>query len=139
MKDPTNGAVAAQPGPSDRSFGWTFAGVFIVLAGISLWRGGAYVPLWALLAGITAAVTVIRPHWLAPLNRWWMKLAEVMHRFVNPILLGLIFFVAITPMALVMRLARRDSLRRDYEPKAETYWIIRDPPGPNPKSLKDQF
>ena len=52
---------------------------------------------------------------------------------------GAMFFVAVTPMALVMRLAGKKLLNMDYEPAAKSYWIERKPPGPPPESVRRQF
>ncbi len=132
-------AHSTLPAPSNRSFGWTFTAFFLVLAGTSFWRGGTFGLWWVAIAGSTAAITLVRPGWLAPLNRWWMRLAEWLQAIVNPIVIGLLFFGAITPLALVMRLAGRDPLARVKDPDAATYWVERNPPGPEPNSLKDQF
>ena len=66
--------------PSDRSFGWTFTGVFTLVAFFQPWL--------LALAAATALVTLIRAHWLAPFNRAWMKLGEVLHHVVSPVVLG---------------------------------------------------
>jgi len=50
-----------------------------------------------------------------------------------------IFFLAVTPTALIMRLSRKDPLRLRFDRNAESYWMNREPPGPAPDSLKNQF
>jgi hypothetical protein len=119
------------PLPSNRSFGWTFTGVFALVAFFQPWL--------LALAALTAIVTLVRTHWLAPYNRAWMKLAEVLHRVVSPVVLGLIFFGLFTPVALVMRACGRDALHRRYEAQLPSYWIRRDPPGPRDDSFRDMF
>jgi hypothetical protein len=127
------------PLPSNRSFGTLFVVVFGLLGAYSWWRGGAVYP-WAFgLSVLTLAVTLAKPDWLAPANRAWMKLAELLNRVVSPIVLGLIFYGMFTPTAWVMRLAGRDALNRRFEPAARTYWVQRDPPGPDPAGLPNQF
>jgi hypothetical protein len=125
--------------PSNRSFGWLFT-VFFTLVGVySLWREGtAYAWMFG-LAGVTAAVTMVRPRWLAPFNRAWMQFGELLHRVVSPLVLGIIFYGVFTPVGLVMRIARRDAMKRRFEPGAPTYWVERDPPGPADDSFQDQF
>jgi len=61
-----------------------------------------------------------------------------MGRVVSPLVLGILFFILITPVALFMRLIGRDALRIKKQ-QVNTYWIERNPPGPNPESFKDQF
>ena len=93
------------PLPSNRSFGWTFSGLFVAVGVYGLWHGGAVLS-WLLVAAVaTAAVTVAREDWLTPLNRGWMRLGELMGRVVNPLVLGLIFFGIFTPVGLVMRIS----------------------------------
>lgn len=119
------------PLPSNRAFGWTFTGVFALVAFFQPWL--------LALAALTAIVTLARTHWLAPFNRAWMKLAEVLHRVVSPLVLGLIFFGVFTPAALVMRACGRDALNRRYDATLPSYWIRRDPPGPRDDSFRDMF
>jgi hypothetical protein len=125
--------------PSNRSFGTLFVVVFAVIGGLSWWNGGSWYPYWIALSAVTGVVTLLAPAWLTPFNRAWMKLAEILNRIVSPIVLGVLFFVVMLPFGLVMRIAGRDPLRRRYEPAARSYWIPREPPGPPPESLKDQF
>lgn len=53
---------------------------------------------------------------------------------MNPLVLGFLFFAAVTPMGLAMRALGKDPLRRRFDRAAATYWIRRDPPGPGPMS-----
>lgn len=117
--------------PSDRSFGWTFTGVFTLVAFFHPWL--------LALAAATALVTVIRSHWLAPFNRAWMKLAELLNRVVSPVVLGLIYFAVFTPVGLAMRALGRDAMCRRFEPAQPSYWVRRDPPGPPDGSFRDMF
>ncbi len=90
-------------------------------------------------AGLTLLVALLVPAWLAPFNRGWMKLADWLHRIVSPVLLGFIFFGLFTPIAWGMRLAGRDLMQRRADPQATSYWLNRDPPGPDPDGLRNQF
>ena len=127
------------PLPSNRSFGTLFVVVFALIGAYGWWRGGAAYP-WAFgLSALTLLLTLAKPGWLAPANRTWMKLAEILHRIVSPVALGIVFFGVLTPMGLVMRLFGRDAMQRRFEPSARTYWIERDPPGPDPSGLPNQF
>jgi hypothetical protein len=125
--------------PSNRSFGWTFAGVFFAAGVWDLWRGGAELPWLIALATLIAVVTLTRAQWLTPLNRAWMKLGELLGHVVGPIVLGAIFFAIFTPVGLVMRLAGRDAMKRRWEPGSASYWVKRDPPGPPDDSFRDMF
>lgn len=131
--------TARNEAPSNRSFGWLFTAVFSLVAAYSLWREGT-AHAWLLgVAAVTAMVTMIAPQWLAPLNRAWMKLGELLHRVVSPLVLGVIFYGVFTPVGLAMRMAGRDVLKRRFEAAARTYWVERDPPGPAEDSFREQF
>jgi hypothetical protein len=120
------------PMPSDRSFGWTFTGVFLIV--------GFFLQPWLFaLALLTGAVTLTRAHWLAPLNRAWMKLGMLLHHVVSPVVMGIMFFGLFTPMGWVMRRFGWDAMKRTWQPGAASYWIRRDPPGPAEDSFKDPF
>jgi hypothetical protein len=125
--------------PSNRSFGWRFT-VFFALVGLySLWREGTAYSWMLGLAGLTAAVTMVRPQWLAPLNRAWMRFGELLERVVSPLVLGIIFYGVFRPVGSVMRVARRDAMERRFEPGVQTYWAERDPPGPADDDFPEQF
>ena len=124
---------------SDRSFGIVFATVFGV---IGLWPllddGG--VRWWSLaIALVFAAVATVRPGLLAPLNRLWFKFGLLLNSIVSPIVMGLLFYLIITPFALCMRLTGKDLLHLKHDPKAQSYWILREPPGPSPETIKNQY
>lgn len=126
-------------GSSNRSFGLVFATVFALLAGYNAWHAGR---AWPWLAGIAAAFLVLAltlPAVLGPLNRIWMKVGLVLAMIINPIVLGLLFLVGFTPIALIARLVGKDFLRLRRQPDVTSYWIVREPPGPEPASMKDQF
>jgi hypothetical protein len=128
------------PLPSDRSFGFTFVVVFSLVVAWAAWTDRmAVAATFAVLAGTTLSVTLMRATLLHPLNRAWMKVGAALHAVVNPLVLGAIYFLVITPTAIVMRLAGRDALRRRLAPAIRSYWIERTPPGPAPDSLPRQF
>lgn len=125
--------------PSNRSFGLLFMAVFAILGVVLAWRGIRPAPLMFGVSALFGVVTLMRPALLTPLNRAWMALAALLHRIVSPIVLALLYFVVIMPVALVMRATGRDALRRRFDPDAATYWIPRSPPGPSAESFRDQF
>lgn len=126
-------------GSSDRSFGLTFAAVALILAGIWYWHERSWW-IYALGAAVLFAVLALAaPKLLAPLNRVWLKIGLLLHHVVNPLVMGLLFFGCITPMALVIRLMGKDMLRLRFDRQAASYWIRREPPGPTPESMRHQF
>ncbi len=131
--------AAVLEGASDRAFGLSFAVLLAVLAGIAVWRGGPSWPYTLTAAVIIAVVAVTRPAVLAPLNRSWMKFGRLVNRVTTPLVLGLLFFLMITPIGLIMRLAGKDPLRLKGDRDAPSYWVERKPPGPAPESMPNQF
>ena len=126
-------------GSSDRSFGMVFAVVFALIGLLPLAFGGA-LRLWALLvAAAFLGIALAVPSLLAPLNRLWLRFGLLLHRIVSPLILGIMFFLVVTPMGLLMRALGKDPLRLRFDRHAASYWIDRVPPGPEPESLKDQF
>ena len=124
---------------SNRSFGLVFAAVFAV---IGLWPllDGAPARWWAVVVGAAfLVVALVAPAVLDPANRVWHRFGLLLHRIVNPVVTGLLFYVAVTPTAVVMRLAGKDPLRLRFDPKAASYWIERQPPGPAPDTMSNQF
>jgi hypothetical protein len=132
-----NREEASAPG-SDRTFGLVMAGALALLAVINYRHAGALWPWELILGALFLAAALIKPPSLRPLNRLWMKLGLVLHRIVNPIVMGLLFYGTIWPTGLVMRLRGRDLLRLKREPGSNSYWIARAP-GPAPETMRDQF
>ena len=124
---------------SDRGFGIVFAVVFTAIGLLPLIRGEP--PRgWSLaIAGAFLAVTLVKPAWLAPLNTLWFRFGLLLQRVVHPIVLAVIYFAVVTPTGLIMRALGKDPLRLRFDPDATSYWIPRDPPGPEPESMKNQF
>ena len=125
--------------PSDRHFGLVFTTLFVTLAGVSYLRGGNVYPWLVFLGALIGLIALLKPTWLGPFNRLWMKFAALLHSIVSPCVLAAIYFVILTPLGFVQRLAGRDTMRRKFEPRVDSYWIPREPPGPPPESLRNQF
>src|SRR5262244_164651 len=125
--------------PPDRHFGLVFTALFAGLAVLSYLRGG-HAFVWLLpLGALTGLVALISPRWLRPFNRLWMKLAALLHAIVSPVVLAVLYFLILTPFGFVQRLAGRDTMRQRIDPRIDSYWISREPPGPPPESLRNQF
>ena len=97
-------------GPSDRNFGFTMAAVFALIGGFGLYKGSWHAPIWLCIAAIFAGLTLWRPQSLNPANRAWLRLGLLMYRVVNPVIMALLFFGAMLPIGLVMRLFIADLL-----------------------------
>jgi hypothetical protein len=127
-------------GSSDRAFGFVFAGFFALLTLLKLWRGWSeWGWVFLGLAAAFATAALIAPAVLAPLNRLWLRLGLLLHKVVTPLVMGLLFYGVVTPMGVLMRLLGKDLLRLKRDPGAASYWIERQPPGPAPNTMKNQF
>jgi hypothetical protein len=139
MHENTQKHIAENKGSSDRTFGLIFSIVFALIAIYPLLAGSA-IRLWSLIvAGVFLLLAIVFPSVLSPANRLWMKFGELLHSIVSPIALGIVFYVAVMPTGLIMRLLGKDPLRLRFDPAAQSYWIRRDPPGPSGESLNNQF
>lgn len=124
---------------SERSFGLVFAVVFLIVALLPLKSGGD-VRMWALgAAAAFAVIALAMPRMLRPLNIVWFKFGMLLHHVVTPVVMGLLFFVTVTPVGLMMRATGKDPMRLKRDAAAQTYWISRTPPGPAPETMKNQF
>ena len=111
--------------PSNRKFGFFFTFVFAVAA--TYFHYSANVGLSYVLvatAFVFLFITLIKSEALLPLNKLWMRFGLLLGLIVSPIVLGIIFFGIFTPIAILMRLNRRDELRLTFAPKV-SHWISR--------------
>jgi hypothetical protein len=126
-------------GPSDRRFGLWFAAIAAAIGALKLWRGSTSGWYWLLAGAVFLALALTFARALAPLNRLWLKLGLLLFKVVNPVVMAILFFVTILPMALVLRAMGRDLLRLKRDPTAPSYWLPREPPGPRPEDMQHQF
>jgi len=124
---------------SDRSFGLVFAGFFALLTLHNWWRAGRAWPMELAIAAVFLAAALLKPALLHWPNRAWTKLGFLLGAIVTPVVMALLFFLVVTPVGLLMRLAGKDTLRRRGPRKGDSYWIVREPPGPSGESMREQF
>ena len=129
-------------GSSDRGFGLTVGGILLLIAAVRTWLHDGYGAIELAFGAVGLCLIVlalVRAESLAGLNRAWTRLGLILFRVVNPIVLGLIFLTTIVPIGLIMRACRHDPLRLKRDPQASTYWMKREPPGPAPETMINQF
>ena len=120
---------------TNRSFGIVFFVVFLLIA-IYPSLSGESVRLWSLAtATIFFILGVINSSLLSPLNKIWFKFGLLLGKFISPLVMGLIFFLVVTPIALFMKLLKKDVLNLKFN-KDNTYWVVKS--GPKSK-MKNQF
>ena len=120
---------------SNRSFGVVFFIVFLLIGLYPLLKGND-LRIWSLIISfIFLALGLINSRILTPLNRLWFKFGLLLGKFISPIIMGIIFFIVVTPIGIIMRLFKKDLLNLKFNEK-ETYWIEKK--GPKSK-MKNQF
>ncbi len=127
--------------PSDRKFGLFFAAIFLLLSGYFLWRTKTN---WALgsvvVGGVFGLFALGRPTLLQPLNRGWMTIGLLLGKVFSPIVLSVMFFGLITPIAFFLRLVGRDELRIRNKSSGVSFWRTRQlRPDGQTTSFKDQY
>tara|TARA_B100000965_G_scaffold374307_1_gene365475 strand:+ start:416 stop:799 length:384 start_codon:yes stop_codon:yes gene_type:complete len=120
---------------SNRSFGIVFSIVFLLIAIYPL-INNEELRIWSLvIAIIFLALGLINSKVLTPLNKLWFKFGLLLGRIISPIVMGLIFFLVVTPIGLIMRIIGKDLLNLKLN-KDKSYWIEKS--GPKSK-MKNQF
>jgi len=107
---------------SNRSFGIVF---FIFFSLIAFWPilNDGQIRLWSLVLSIIFIILgLINSKLLTPLNILWFKFGIFLGKIVSPLLMGIIFFFVVTPIAIFMRLLKKDLLNLKYNDN-KSYWI----------------
>ena len=126
-------------GSSNRSFGLVFTVVFVLIGLFPLINSGS-IRVWSLgLSGVFLLASFLKPEVLQPLNNLWTKFGLLLNKIISPIMLAALFFLVVTPTGIMMRIFSGNPMKPKFDPSAESYWIKRDPPGPKPESMSDQF
>ena len=110
-----------------------------MVAGLHYWKDRPDFFVWLIVGVAFVAVALLMPRTLAPLQRLWLKLGHLMSVVVSPIILALMYALAIVVTGVLIRLFGMDLLSLKFKPEEGSYWIKRNPPGPEFKSLADQF
>jgi len=109
-----------------RDFGLLAAAVVGIMFGLFLpWLRESSFPAWPWsIAGALAVWAAAAPLTLKPSYRLWMKLGLLLGRITTPVILALVFFLVVVPMAIGMRIMGRDPMARQIDRNAETYRVI---------------
>ena len=126
--------------PSNKKFGFLFTLIFIILSGyFYLYKYSNFLIIISLIIATTFLITaLIKPIILKPFNVLWFKLSIFLSKIVNPIILGIIFYILITPIAIITKIFGRDILKIKYTNKI-TYWINKDKIDYDKESFKKQY
>ena len=124
---------------SEKSFGIVFSVVFLIIALYPLLGGGG-VRLWSLtIAGVFLVTGLFAPNVLRPLNRVWFRFGLLLNKIVSPIVMGILFFLTVTPIGLLKRIGNADLLNQKFDPDAKSYWIEVDRERAAQSSMRKQF
>ena len=120
---------------SNRSFGIVFFIVFLLIGTYPLLNDD-HVRIWSLIISIAFLILgLLNSKILLPLNKIWFKFGILLGKIISPLIMGLIFFVVVTPIGLLMRLFNKDLINLKFN-KSKSYWIEKK----EPKSkMKNQF
>ena len=121
--------------PTNKNFGIVFSVIFLIISLFPLINDGS-LRIWSLIVStIFLFLGLTNSKILTPLNKIWFKFGLLLGRTVSPLIMGVIFFLVVTPTALIMRLIGKDLLNLKFS-KHKSYWIEKT--GPKSK-MKNQF
>jgi len=129
-----------RPKLDNKRFGRQMGSVLLAVAGLGFlkdWPQVVNVTLLS-LAAIHLILVLVAPNLLTGINRFWMSLGYYFGKVFAPIEMAFIFFLLFAPIALVMRLFRRDALliRKN---KGDSYWKLRETPRISAESFSNQY
>ena len=120
---------------SNKSFGIVFFIFFLIISIYPIFKDGN-VRTWSLvIAIIFLLLGLINSKFLTPLNKVWFEFGLILGKVVSPIVMGIVFFTVVTPIAFIMRISGKDLLNLKYN-NNKSYWIEKN--GPKSK-MKNQF
>lgn len=120
---------------SNRSFGLVFFIVFLIIALYPLSKNGD-IRIWSFFISLLFLILgLFNSKFLTPLNKIWFRFGLFLGKIISPLIMGLIYFLIVTPISLIMKLAAKDLLNLKFN-KNKSYWILKT--GPKSK-MKNQF
>jgi len=120
---------------SNKSFGIVFFIVFLIISIYPLIDGGT-LRVWSLIISIIFLILgILNSKILTPLNKLWFKFGILLGIIVSPIVMGIVFFIVVTPTSLIMKILRKDILNLKKN-KNQSYWVAKTEPK---TTMKNQF
>tara|TARA_S200000501_G_scaffold308595_1_gene298171 strand:+ start:587 stop:976 length:390 start_codon:yes stop_codon:yes gene_type:complete len=120
---------------SNRSFGLVFFVLFLI---IGLWPliNNNEIKIWSIAISVVFLVLgLLNSKLLLPLNKLWFKFGLLLGKIISPLVMGIIFFLVVTPIGYLMRMLKKDLLNLKFNDE-KSYWIEKN----EPKSkMKNQF
>ena len=107
---------------TNKSFGLVFFVFFLIIALFPLFKDGN-IRIWAIILSVIFLILgLLNSKILSPLNKIWFKFGILLGKIVSPIVMGVVFFVVVTPTSLMMRIFGKNLLCLKKENK-KSYWI----------------
>ena len=125
-----------------RKYGYTMTGALLVIGGLLYWlsKKHPHVGLWLGGAGLAFLILALAaPVLLKPLHFLWMGITYFLGAIMSRVVLSVLFFVAVTPIAVCARLFRGDFLHQKLDPEATSYWIKREAREFDPQKCERKF
>jgi hypothetical protein len=123
-----------------RQFGLALAGILIIFGAVHFIRHRIVLSEWFAAAGVVAlCISVVRPMALRPVYAVFIKVAHAIGWFNTKVILTLIYFALITPIAVIMRVLGNDPLNMKTDKKLSTYWVKRPVLKAAREQLEKQF
>ena len=121
---------------TNRSFGIVFFIVFLIISFYPL-INQENIRVWSLIISLIFLILgLLNSKILNPFNKLWFKFGLMLGRLISPVIMASIFFLIVTPIGLIMKVARKDSMGKKYNKKAKSYWLKRQYPI---STMKRQF
>ena len=110
---------------TNKSFGLVFFVFFLIIALFPLFKDGN-IRIWAIIVSVIFLILgLLNSKILSPLNKIWFKFGILLGKIVSPIVMGIVFFLVVTPIGLFMKLIGKDLLNKKFSNKKSSYWIKR--------------
>ena len=121
---------------SNRNFGLVFFFVFLIVSLLPLLKEEPF-RIWSIVISIIFLILgLMNSKLLTPLNKLWFKFGLFLGSIVSPIVMGIVFFLVITPTGFIMKIMNKDLLNKKFDNKKKSYWINRSK---NKTTMKQQF
>ena len=122
-----------------REFGLTIGIILVILGAVALWRGKEIYPYFLTIGALFIILGLMLPGILKPLQKIWMGFSVIVGFFMSRLILCILFYVAITPIGLIMRLFGKDLLEQKIDKARDSYWCAIDTGLKTKESYENQY
>lgn len=123
---------------SDFSFAMTFCFIFLALSFYGFFQNN-FSPPTLIVSALFGLIGLIKPSLLSPFNKLWTQFGLLLNKVTQPILMFILFFGFLTPLAILFRLFTKKGLHLSPDPKVNSYWIKKEAYDSLNESMKNQF